>query len=96
MKAIYFVISLSHNWGRSTELKDAIKNARITSKQTKYVIYIGVLKEETTEEEQKNILACFNVNDMGGLDMYSDPSEEDKEMVSRLLVGWITDNSFAS
>jgi hypothetical protein len=88
----YFVVTSNHTWGRSLELKDALKSAMANSK-SKYILYVGVCKEGTTPEEVKNIMNCFNVNDFGGLKMYSNPSAEDVTMFERCFLGWLTDES---
>lgn len=92
-KSFFIVVTNGNKWGKSVELARALKAAYVTSK-TEYVIFIGIVKGEASEAQVKNLSTCFNVNDFGNVEMYYEPSEEDKQMVKDLFVGWVTDSSF--
>lgn len=92
IKQFYIVVASNYRWGRSTDRKEAIKNAEV-KRGVDYVIYIGLVKPEATEEQVKNIMMCFNVTDGGGVSMYTDGPEleADKAMVNQLMIGWMTE-----
>lgn len=104
MKAFYFVITDAHKWGRGTELKEAMKAAGLTKlpNKTKFAIYIGVCKKETTEEQLSNLVTYWNVDNYGGLNAYESSGskeaieeyEADKQMIKECFVGWITEESY--
>jgi len=92
-KQIYWVITNQGDWGRGTELKAAIKNAKV-KKGTKYVICIGVVKDEATSIDLLRLLTFYNVNDLGGITRANDLTKEDESIIEKLLLGWITELSF--
>lgn len=93
LKSFFIVVSQTSiaggNYGKSTTLKEALKLSKVNSK-SKYVTYIGLVKEEATDEQLKNLCSCFNVDDYGGVRLYSNPSKEDSDMVNEYMVGWST------
>lgn len=98
MKTFYIVVSRTSicfgNWGRSTSLKEAIKNCKIKKLSDRFVIYQAIIKEDATDEQVENLSKCFNVNDLGGVNMYSNPSKEDLDMVNDYILGWIINEDF--
>lgn len=93
LKSFHIVVAENHRWGKSKDLNTAKSFAGI-KKGIKYVIYTGVLKEEATDDEVENILKCFITSMMGDIEMYRDNRlPEDTEMVTRLLLGWLIDES---
>lgn len=93
-KNFYTVVTANGKWGKGLTLAVAKKAALLTSSKTEHFIYIGIVKDNATEEEVKNINQCFSVNDFGNVVMYDNPSEEDKEAVKNLFVGWITEHHY--
>jgi|688.fasta_scaffold18418_26 hypothetical protein len=98
MKSFYIVVSKTSlcrgNWGKSTSLKNALKSCKINKLSDNFVIYQAIVKNQATEFDLDNLCKCFNVNDMGGVEMYKHPSEYDMNMVNNLIVGWITNEDF--
>lgn len=92
-KKFYYVLSTSYRWGRGTNLAKILKDMHIT-KASKYVIYIGVVKYEATDEQVINLCNCFYVNDMGGICTCNDLKEEDQAEIEKLFMGWISEESF--
>ena len=89
-----FFIIVSHsisggNYGKSTSLKEALKLSKVNTK-SKYVTYVGLVKEDASDEQLKNICSCFCVDDYGNVRMYNNPSAEDNKMVDELFIGWST------
>jgi hypothetical protein len=99
MKKAFFVITDKNNWGKAGTLKEAMEIAKVKA-GVKYIIHILVLKKEATAEEEENLRKCFSVTGMGGISFYEGDEENqeykaDREMSKRLVVGWITDESFS-
>lgn len=97
MKKFYIVVKKSTicggYWGKSTSLKDAIKSCKVKLSD-KFVIYQAIIKESATDEQVQNLCKCFNVNELGGINLYSDPTKADLDMVNEYLIGWITNEDF--
>ena len=98
MKSFYIVVSKTSvcrgNWGKGISLKNALLSCKIKKMSDKFVIYQAIIKSEATLYQLENLCQCFNVNDLGGVEMYKNPSEEDLNMVKDLMIGWITNEDF--
>jgi len=56
-KSFFIVVSHSisgGNYGKSTSLKEALKLSKVNTK-SKYVTYVGLVKEDASDEQLKNI-----------------------------------------
>lgn len=100
MKTINWIIT-ANKWERGTDINELMRRAKKNMGirvDTHYVRYIGVIKDEATEEEVSNLQRCWNVDDWGGLKFWTTDAESmkseherDREMAKRLFVGWITE-----
>ena len=91
-KKFYFIVTADQKWSRSMRLKDAISKA-VGKRKVKFAIYIGIVAD-VDDKVVQNIMNCFNVNEVGGLSMYENPTKEDAEMVRENLFGWMVDDSY--
>jgi len=98
MKTFYFVVKPTTlgrgDWGRGITLKDALKFCGVNKLTEKFVIHQAIIKGDATDEQVENLCKCFNVNDLGGVNLYSNPSKEDIDMITDYLLGWITNEDF--
>lgn len=96
LRAFYFIVTAFQTWGRGLTLKEALKAAKVTRKSEKYIINIGIVKPEATDEQLSNLVKCWNVNDMGGINFYTDGQdlEKDQAMAKELFLGWVSDESY--
>lgn len=98
MKSFYIIVMKTSickgNWGKGTSLKNALLSCKVKKLSENFVIYQAIIKSEATEYQIENLCQCFNVNDLGGVEMYKNPSEEDLKMVNDLLLGWVVNEDF--
>jgi hypothetical protein len=99
-KTFYVVVkkhkTASHlgEWGKGTSLKTALVFADVNRFTDRFVIYQAIIKDTATDEQVKNLSKCFNVDNFGDLTLYSNPSQEDLDMIEEYLLGWITNDNF--
>jgi hypothetical protein len=100
MKTFYIVVKTTSfcggNWGKGTSLRSAMNSCKVKKLSDNFVIYQAIIKDTATDEQVENLCKCFNVNDLGGVNLYSDPSKEDLDMVNEYLLGWITNEDFVT
>jgi hypothetical protein len=98
MKSFYIVVTKTSickgNWGKGTSLKNALISCMVKKLSENFVIYQAIIKPEATQYQVENLCKCFNVNDWGGVNMYSNPSQKDLDMVKDLLLGWVVNEDF--
>lgn len=89
-KQFYYCITATQRWGRGTDRETAMKAAQLTkTSKTEHLIFIGIVKDEATEEELKKVCYCFGVNGWGSIVVCEDLEPEKKKLVKRLFVGWL-------
>jgi hypothetical protein len=98
MKTFYIVVTSTSicrgNWGKGTSLKAALNFCKVKKLSENFVIYQAIIKDTATKEQVENLCKCFNVNEFGGVNLYSNPTKEDLDMVNQYLLGWITNEDF--
>lgn len=98
MKTFYIVVTSTSicrgNWGKGTSLKAALNFCKVKKLSENFVIYQAIIKDTATKEQVENLCKCFNVNQLGGVNFYSNPTKEDLDMVNEYLLGWITNEDF--
>lgn len=82
------------SWGKGTSLKTALAFCSIRKLTDRFVIYQAIIKDSASNEQVENLCKCFNVNELGGVNLYSNPSGEDLTMIKEYLLGWITNEDF--
>ena len=97
MKTFYVVVKTTSicggNWGKGTSLKKAMAFCKAKFSDN-FTIYQAIIKDTATNEQVENICKCFNVNELGGVNLYSDPTKQDLDMINEYLLGWITNEDF--
>jgi len=98
MKTFYVVVKGTFmgggNWGKGTSLQKAMAFCKAKFSENNFIIYQAIIKDTATSKQVENLCRCFNVNDLGGVNLYSDPSKEDLDMINEYLLGWITNEDF--
>lgn len=104
MKVFYFVLTTKLTWGKGVTLKAALEAAQVkpSDKKTKYIINIGVCKKDTPDDVVKNLLGCFGVTGLGGIEFYNDPNpanaqqiEADRAQAKEYFLGWAEDTGYS-
>jgi hypothetical protein len=106
LKAVYFVSHSGMKWGKGLTLKAAMEGCYLRELKTKMrkddvrsVISVALFKPETTDAELENLRNCIVADDMWGNPRFYENDEhpeykKDREMIKRLFIGWISDESF--
>ena len=82
------------SWGKGTSLKTALSFCNVRRLTDRFIIYQAIIKDSASNEQVENLSTCFNVNDLGGVNLYSNPTAEDLVMINEYLLGWITNEDF--
>jgi hypothetical protein len=99
-KTFYVVVKKYKNashfgeWGKGTSLKTALAFADVSRVSDRFIIYQAIIKDTATDEQVKNLSKCFNVDSFGSVTLYSNPLQEDLDMINEYLLGWITNEDF--
>ncbi len=96
LKAVYVCVSSRGKWGKGLNPFEAIKNAGLRPNAKMQHFVQAAVFNNPTDEELDNLYTCVIVNHYGSPNFYdfnrddSEESKRDKEMIQRLLVGWMT------
>jgi hypothetical protein len=82
------------SWGKGISLKTALSLCNVRRLTDRFVIYQAIIKDSASNEQVENLCKCFNVDDLGGVNLYSNPTGEDLVMIKEYLLGWITNEDF--
>lgn len=97
MKTFYVVVKTTSicggSWGKGLSLKKAMSSCKAKFSDN-FIIYQAITKDIATNEQVENLCKCFNVNELGGVSLYSDPTKQDLDMINEYLLGWITNEDF--
>lgn len=92
-KQFYYCITATQRWGRGTDRESAMKAAGLNkTSKTEYLIYIGIVNDEATDEEVRSVCWSFGVNGWGSIVVCDDLSKEKKAQVKKLFVGWLKEH----
>jgi len=81
-------------WGKGTSLKTALAFCGVRKVTDRFVVYQAIIRDSASQEQVENLCKCFNVTDVGGVSVYTSPSDEDLRMINEYMIGWITNEDF--
>jgi len=92
LKAVYYCTTALQTWGKGYTIKEAVKNAGLSSLtcKTDFVVY-AALFNDPGEKEFENLFACITADPVFGGPQYyqGDRTKEDSDMIRKYHVGWI-------
>lgn len=94
LKAVYVCVTAAHRWGKGKTIKEAKKNASLTTKAQEKSLQFYVqaaVFNNPTDAELDHIFGFIQTNSIDGTPKYYDDNrtEEDTEQINRLHVGWL-------
>lgn len=94
LNAAYFCATSAHRWGKGLSIKEAKKNAGLTTKaqEKKCQFYVmAAIFNNPTPTELNNLLACITANSIEGSPQYyqDNRTDEDTKMIIEKHIGWL-------
>ena len=91
LKAVYYCATSGRAWGKGLTIEAAKKAAGYKKARKEQYRVWAALFDSPTNEELENLRQCITADQVGGgPEFYKDNrTDEDNEMIDRLLVGWL-------
>jgi hypothetical protein len=99
MKSFIVVKTSNGRWGKGETIVAAMKNAklkRLPEKDVKVVVQTAVFDRETTAAELDQLSTFWGVDGYGATTRVDDLTTEDKALIERRFIGWLTDDGFCN